>query len=228
MPQFPTTIQLNGGLDTRADGPCATGPDGEGQLVHLRQGDADGACGPYVLMMALLVLGLASRDSLAPLAPTDKRTRIGRFFSALASEEIEALFKDGTKLDQLDTVLNKAYAAKVRTEQLWVSGVETKRAALKALEGGALVIVKVVAKSGMVHWVLVVGVEHILMDGSFPRPNSLLALDSSVAATNVAPWNAWLSLDAHKGKRHPYDYVRFGIDKPALVSLQEALAIYLR
>lgn len=35
-----------------------------GELVHLRQGDLDGACGPYCLFSALITLGLLQRDDL--------------------------------------------------------------------------------------------------------------------------------------------------------------------
>jgi hypothetical protein len=80
----------------------------------------------------------------------------------------------------------------------------------------------------MLHWLLVVGVEHIIEDGNAPRANSLLVLDSSVSATNVAPWNAWLSLDGRKGSRYPYGYVRYGLPKVEQVSLHDALAIYPR
>ena len=44
---------------------CRQGPCGQRQLVHLRQSDLDGACGPHCLLMALQILGLASREPVA-------------------------------------------------------------------------------------------------------------------------------------------------------------------
>lgn len=39
-------------------------PDGAQQAVFLRQGDADGACGVYSLLMALLICGLIDRTAI--------------------------------------------------------------------------------------------------------------------------------------------------------------------
>ncbi|WP_338743206.1 hypothetical protein [Pseudomonas sp. KK18] len=38
------------------DGPVTSALDKPG-LIHMRQGDADAACGPYALMMGLITLG---------------------------------------------------------------------------------------------------------------------------------------------------------------------------
>ena len=46
-------IELIDGLGLDADG-CLT--NANGGAVHLRQGDLDGACGPYCVVMALLAL----------------------------------------------------------------------------------------------------------------------------------------------------------------------------
>jgi hypothetical protein len=56
-----TTIAVTRLLELDPDrGPVALLTDPE-EAVHLRQGDMDGACGPYALVMAMIAMGLAKR-----------------------------------------------------------------------------------------------------------------------------------------------------------------------
>jgi hypothetical protein len=52
-------------IDTTHEGPSAPGPSGQRQMIHLMQGSLDGACGPYSLMMALLICGVVDRNQAA-------------------------------------------------------------------------------------------------------------------------------------------------------------------
>jgi len=70
-----------------------------GALVHLRQGDADGACGPYALMMALLTLGVLERKEITDMNLWDGRSREGKFRNALISHG--ALISSGTNGEDL-------------------------------------------------------------------------------------------------------------------------------
>lgn len=45
------------------NGPMAPGPSGLSQEIHLLQGSLDGACGPYSLIMSLLICGVIERDT---------------------------------------------------------------------------------------------------------------------------------------------------------------------
>ena len=54
-----------------------------GDKVHLRQGDMDGACGPYCLVMAMLVRGQLRRRQAKGLERVDSRSRYGRLMKAL-------------------------------------------------------------------------------------------------------------------------------------------------
>lgn len=51
----------------------------EENLVALRQGDVDGACGPYSLLMALITQNVLSREEVTDLNIQDGRTRLGKF-----------------------------------------------------------------------------------------------------------------------------------------------------
>lgn len=59
-----------------SSGPVTT--SGTNDLVHLRQGDRDGTCGPYCLYMALIAMGFIGRSDATDLSRHDGRTREGR------------------------------------------------------------------------------------------------------------------------------------------------------
>ena len=54
-----------------------------GESVHRRQGDIDGACGPYCIVMAHLALGDMTGSEIEPAVKMDFRTRVGRMFRAV-------------------------------------------------------------------------------------------------------------------------------------------------
>lgn len=80
------------------EGPITCAFDEPG-LVHMRQGDADGACGPYALMMGLITRGALKRDHIAYMGDWDGRSREGRFRNAL--QEHGALVSRGTTTKDL-------------------------------------------------------------------------------------------------------------------------------
>ena len=47
-----------------------------GESVHRRQGDIDGACGPYCIVMAHLALGDMTGSEIEPAVKMDFRTRV--------------------------------------------------------------------------------------------------------------------------------------------------------
>lgn len=70
-------------------------PPHNNDLIHLRQGEIDGACGPYCAVMTLITLGVMSREQALSLDTFDGRTRLGRFrdnlmaFGALVTERTD-------------------------------------------------------------------------------------------------------------------------------------------
>jgi hypothetical protein len=106
-------------VDASNEGPICVGPSGKSQVVHLRQGDIDGACGLYCLFMSLLILGLVDRDILRNLS-YDKRTAIGKIMQRI--ETLPGLIVDGTDLDDLKKILQGAFHKQINIEGLEVSG----------------------------------------------------------------------------------------------------------
>jgi hypothetical protein len=94
-------------IDIGHEGPVANWQNGEHQLIHLAQGSMDGACGPYSLMMALIICGLIDREDLVSLRKVDGRTSAGKLLNAL--QEYQGFFRDGTHLEDLSELLEKSY-----------------------------------------------------------------------------------------------------------------------
>ena len=81
-----------------------------GDKVHLRQGDMDGACGPYCLVMAMLVRGQLRRRQAKGLERVDSRSRYGRLMKAL--DQHGPLLRVGTTgVDLLELLADAAPAA---------------------------------------------------------------------------------------------------------------------
>jgi len=89
-------IELLNGLQLDDDGRLV---NGSGNPVHLRQGDMDGACGPYCVAMSLLILEKTRRAEVTGLERVDKRTRFGRLLKEIS--KLSPLVLDGTDTDQV-------------------------------------------------------------------------------------------------------------------------------
>lgn len=224
-------IELFPGLLCDAEGPCVRNPAGELVPVHLRQGDVDGACGPYALMMALLLFGLADAPALKPMAGVDRRTRLSKFLKALREEDAETLFKAGTDIDQLEAVLTKSYAKKIGTRRSDWEDTEPRAFVLESLRRGDPTLLQIDFEAGS-HWLLIVGAEYeVTVDDNgeqHEEPLSLLALDSSGPTTNAAPWNAWVDWFGEEGGRWPCRYLCCEMSTFGAVRLRHGLALHLR
>ena len=73
------TFHFVSGLTLNNDGVLISTNNKSDNEVHLRQGDMDGACGPYCVAMALLMLGRMQRNEISPGKNIDFRTKFGRF-----------------------------------------------------------------------------------------------------------------------------------------------------
>lgn len=61
--------------------------------VHHQQGDLDGACAVYSVIMNLLILGMIEKEEICVYSLIDKRTRKGKLLSYLL--EKQGLVRDG-------------------------------------------------------------------------------------------------------------------------------------
>lgn len=61
-------------LSVSPNGPVTCAHPRAHDYVHLRQGEMDGACGPYCVAMTLIALGVMSREQAQSLDSYDGRT----------------------------------------------------------------------------------------------------------------------------------------------------------
>lgn len=140
--------------------------------VLLRQGSLDKACGLYCIVMALILLGVASREEAVRLIHS-RQAALRRLRRWTAS-----VFTGGMSEDDL------VEAVTATTLNIEVSRGESgeHRAclthALNGLRGGKVVALGIASRGwSFHHWILGVGLEGLEEDRVF-RPTSILCLDS--------------------------------------------------
>ncbi len=205
-------------LDATHDGPIRISDD---TAVHLRQGDADGACGPYVVFMALIVLDLAEREEVAAWGGHDGRTKLGKLYKGLNAAR-DPLFKKGTDLESLEAILLKAFGGDVASERHEESGKSALAFIKRHVREGHPVIVQLDGKD-VAHFVLAIGLDGGAGDGT--EVDRLLVLDPDAVASTVCPWNGVVDARATGGK-YPYTWWTAGDGGDTKVQFHSALALW--
>lgn len=186
----------------------------EFQKVFLNQGSLDGACGPYSLFMALLVLGLLNRDDITDFR-TDGRTKYGKIIKDF--DNYPSLFRDGTTVRDLKKILDTHFRKEIKTNVEIGKNKDVIRFAKANLDLNNPTIIGVNFKEGA-HWMLAIGYEEL--DDEIVR---LLCLDPSNTITDHCPWNT--ILEAQKSQSGIYPYKWWGHE--TFVGYHEALSIEL-
>lgn len=145
-----------------------------GDKVLLRQGESDMACGHHCVLMALMLLGVVSRDALYEEEPDERLVEVcaigqSRYFTGNSAAQIKEQFAP--------------FSEQVHC-RLLRRNVEARTVA--ALESDHVCLVRFTSPSYS-HWVLAVGVMYA--DG---KPHSLLVLDPLMDGVPLTPWNALL------------------------------------
>lgn len=165
-----------------------------GDKVHLRQGDMDGACGPYCLVMAMLARNQLGRRQAKGLAPVDSRTRYGRLMQAL--ERREPLIRVGTTGDDLLELLRVISDKEFRVER--GSGRRMVERTRQHLAANIPVVLGFHGRkdSDIRHWGLAVGMSE----------EAFFLLDPAHDLQRGLAWNAVLTARAN-GSRFGYRYL---------------------
>lgn len=191
-------IRLLDGLCLDADGKLI---NTDGDQVHLRQGDMDGACGPYCVAMALLVLTKTTRYELDPSYKIDYRTRAGKLLKVIHSFDPMVLCGTGAHdLCEMLSAHNQAYGRIFEG-----SSSQLVPKVKQAIDNGHPVILDVQSKraEGLNHWTLVVGYSddylHLLDPGYELREsnfwNATLTAKPSNNRFGYRYMNPWISHD---------------------------------
>lgn len=206
-----------------SEGPKVKHPNNELQRLHLRQGDLDGACGIYCLVMSLMVTtDKICRDSIECLNHIDGRTYAGKLIKLLENQRENAiskagLFREGLDYAQLSSFIEGSFRGLVTCENhVNNSNMEVTKFVIAQLKLGNPVILGIIGPN-LNHWVLGIGYEH-----SDSRTEKIFALDPGNANPILSPWNVLFELNSNKG-RYPHNYLT--IDMPSKVQFSEAFAI---
>ena len=200
------TFRCHQNLNADREGPLV-----KKQLLHLRQGMLDMACGPHCVLMALMLMGEIQRDDLdelealeAPLKPALtkmwKRT-IDLYFTGSTSKQIQSLFT--------------LYNANIKSRLLRKEGRNGR--AIDCLERGGLCILGF-HNNDFSHWVLVVGFS---THGKVEKSDKFLLLDSDAPTMPLTPWNATLTVLPNRKGMYRYETAEVS----EIVTIDSALAL---
>ncbi len=161
-----------------------------GESVHRRQGDIDGACGPYCIVMAHLALGDMTGSEIEPAVKMDFRTRVGRMFRAVWDNGPMVIA--GTTTAQMREMF-RAYNRRTAIEDIG-TGQTLFPLIRKALEENKPVILDITG-SGFAHWTLAVGCDD----------ERIYLLDPGYGLGHCCFWNA--SVQIKSTANGPYNYL---------------------
>ena len=183
--------------------------------VFLKQGSLDGACGPYCLFMALLIVGAVSNKELDELWHIKLNTRLGKLIKAM--REHDTLFSDGTTIKELKKLLSKSFGKIIDTEINESSGKSIIPFVINHLQQDVSVIVGIKNKD-MAHWLLAVGFE------KKDKVTKILFLDPSGIDTSNY-WNAAIDIELKQSGRYPYAWIDHNDHTNEFIQFEEAIAI---
>jgi hypothetical protein len=168
-----------------------------GDLIHLRQGDLDGACGPYCMISSLIALGVIRRASAQNMDQWDGRSREGRFRDALFN--FGPLISEGTLHD--DLLWLTEYFKGVGLQASVADGTKKQNFTdmAKAIDDGEMPIVRVCWVGGGAHWLLAVGYQGVVSADGEAIPTHLLCLDPAQESPVTGLWNCVLEIFDENG-----------------------------
>lgn len=201
-----------------------------GYPVLFRQGDLDGACGLYALMMGLNLCGYVDDETSFAKKP-DRRTVLGKLYKQF--EGYPALFSGGSYIDDLQKVVDKSFGSKVETEFFEGKNRELLDFTVSHVCEGHPVILGVNTQDDMGHALLACGVEFEYGTAGLPEeeddvpdPHKILTLDpSGYEVPSFVLWNSFIYYERQSGGRYPYLYIGAQCEERK-VSFGGALALW--
>lgn len=179
--------------------------------IHLRQGDLDGACGPYCLAMALISLELVDRETLIS-GSHHGNTKIAKLIRTLEERKGDYFFRNGTFNKDLDEAIKFSFGRDIEMEYFskneanGLRGQDFRDFANFFVKDENIVLPVMLAitygkNAPWAHWVLVVGHE-ATSDGK----QRYLVLDpGSEKPRSGECWNATIEAEG-SGSPLPYQF----------------------
>jgi len=168
------------------------------QPVHLQQGEMDGACAVYSMMMNLLILKVLTRNQVVNLNTTFKgNTAKGRLFKEFFVTE--GLCRDGFYFSEIKEKLSHSFAIEVTSSALQYTASLSDQTSFveelsTAIDNDTPLITALSFKGGA-HAVLAFGYEE-----QKNVVKKIFCLDPSYAISPTSFWNGVIILNEGKGK----------------------------
>lgn len=203
-----------------SNGLVATGTK---DLIHLHQGDMDGACAVYSLMMCLIINRSIKRLDVTDLDKKhDGRSSKGRLVDAFLNNA-KGLVREGYELEVLNTKLLHAFKKCVSTA--WYSTENAKKQELYAIIKSSLdehspIELGFSWKRKGGHAITVIGYEE---QKAYLR---LFCLDPGYPLQEGQYWNNVLDIDIDNGaKFNTYNHQESRYGREVFVSIEDVLVI---
>lgn len=187
--------------------------------VHLRQGDLDGACAVYCVMMYLLILNVVTRRQLEDLyGKIRKKDSIKNLFKALF--ENKGLIRDGFDYSNLQSIINRHIGdyviAKAQDDEQDLHTIDRIK---ECIDNGKPIMISA-QFSGGAHAMLAVGYEFD-ESGIF----NIFCLDPGFDCPPTSYWNAVIALNQGSGKKYPHEWIAYQKDYSKSIYLGDTLII---
>ena len=153
--------------------------------VHHQQGDLDGACAVYSVIMNLLILGMIDKEEICVYSSIDKRKRKGKLLSYLL--EKQGLVRDGYHFRTLAADIRN-YANFTANQKLAKSREDAINIIQTHIDNDSPIIISVVGEicgEEWAHALLAIGIEYSEND----VPTKILCLDPGAPSPICTYWN---------------------------------------
>lgn len=214
------TIKVIDSLYLDESGVQAKTKNGRFQIVHLRQGELDGACTVYSTVMILIMIGAVKySDVKLTDKKNDKRTAKERLKKELF--EMNGLHREGNYLfseeyDNIKNMLQRSFAKEVKVEAKDNENIE--ECIKETILGNQPVLISIAFKGGA-HAMVAIGVE---LDEK-ENLTKILCLDPAYSTPKYTYWNSIIDLNKGSGK---YNHKNISeTDENLSVKLEDILII---
>lgn len=149
--------------------------------IHHQQGDLDGACAVYSVIMNLLILSMIEKEEICIYSSIDKRTRKGKLLSYLL--EKQGLVRDGYCFRTLAKDI-RDYANFTANQKLAKSREDAINIIQTSVANDSPIIISVFGEE-WAHALLAIGIEYNEND----VPTKILCLDPGAPSPICTYWN---------------------------------------
>lgn len=137
----------------------------DGADIFLRQGDLDGACGPYCVVMALIALGHTTYEEITN-GGYHGNSKVGKFVRHIEQRAGAYFYRRGTSLRALSKSLVNTFGSHIAVSAIYgqnVLGSDVRQFLNQSFSAGQAipVILRITygTQCAWDHWVVVVGLE---------------------------------------------------------------------